>query len=195
MKTRESGMPDEEQWKSYFNPDFILEELGIVRTCQSVVDLGCGYGTFTFPAARRISGTIYAFDIDPNMINACQTKIEQAMIKNIICQQRDFVTEGTGLSDNSTDFVMLFNILHAENPIGLLNEAYRILVPGGRVGVIHWNYDPTTPRGPSMEIRPRPEQCQEWIRTAGFQLIRPWIDLPPYHFGMVGQKAMRILKD
>ena len=98
----------------FLNPDFILEELGIDRTCQSVVDLGSGYGTFTIPAARQINGTVYAFDIDPNMIKACQNKIEQAMIKNINCQQRDFVAEGTGLPDNSIDFVMLFNILHAE---------------------------------------------------------------------------------
>jgi len=56
------------------------------------------------------------------------------------------------------------------------------------VGVIHWNYDPSTPRGPSMDIRPRPEQCQEWVQSAGFQLISPIIQLPPYHYGMVGQK-------
>ncbi len=189
MKTRESGMPDEDRWESFFDPDFILEELGLDRNCRSVVDLGCGYGTFSIPAARRITGTVYAIDIDPQMIEACQAKVEAAGIENVICQQRDFVAHGTGLPDNSTDFVMLFNILHAENPIDLLGEAYRILVPGGKVGVIHWNYDPSTPRGPSMDIRPRPEQCQAWVQSAGFQLIRPLIQLPPYHYGMVGQKG------
>ena len=132
---------------------------------------------------------MYAIDIDPQMIDACQAKVKGAGIENVICQQRDFVAQGTGLPDNSTDFVMLFNILHAENPIDLLDEAYRILVPGGKVGVIHWNYDPSTPRGPSMEIRPRPDQCQAWVQAAGFQLIRPLIQLPPYHYGMVGQKG------
>jgi ubiquinone/menaquinone biosynthesis C-methylase UbiE len=188
MKTRESGMPEEDRWKSFFDPDLILRELGLDRNSQTVIDLGCGYGTFTLPAARRISGTVYALDIDPQMIDACKTKVEEAEIRNVICQQRDFVADGTGLPDHSADFVMLFNILHAEDPISLLREAYRILVPGGRVGVIHWNYDPTTPRGPSMAIRPRSEQCQAWLQSAGFHLVRPWIDLPPYHYGMVGQK-------
>ena len=127
-------------------------------------------------------------DIDPHMVATCQAKVKEAGLHNIICQERDFVALGTGLPDNSADFVMLFNILHAENPIGLLAEAYRILVPGGKVGVIHWNYDPATPRGPSMDIRPRPEQCQAWIEAAGFRLTSALIPLPPYHYGMVGQK-------
>lgn len=189
MKTRESGMPDEERWSAFFDPDLILSELGLEPSAKGVVDMGCGYGTFAIPAARRISGRVLAVDIDEQMVEACQTKIKEAGLTNISCQQRDFVTYGICLPDESADFVMLFNILHAENPVSLLEEAYRILVPGGKVGVIHWNYDPTTPRGPSMDIRPKPEQCQEWVRAAGFQLIRPLIDLPPYHYGMVGQKG------
>lgn len=189
MKTRESGMPEEERWRSFFDPDFILSELGLDSNAIGVVDMGCGYGTFSVPAARRISGMVHAIDIDSEMVKVCQTKANEAGLTNIICQQRDFVTYGTCLPDNSADFVMLFNILHAENPVSLLEEAYRILVAGRKVGVIHWNYDPTTPRGPSMDIRPKPEQCQEWVQAAGFQLIRPLIDLPPYHYGMVGQKG------
>ena len=84
---------------------------------------------------------------------------------------------------------MLFNILHTEVPLALLQEAYRILEPMGKVGLIHWNYDPSTPRGPSMDIRPRPEQCQQWMKSAGFDLIKPLVDLPPYHYGILGQKA------
>jgi ubiquinone/menaquinone biosynthesis C-methylase UbiE len=182
-------MPEEARWETFFDPDVILTELELDKTCQAVVDMGCGYGTFTIPAARRISGMVHAMDIDPQMVEACQAKAKEAGVTNIDCVERDFVTYGTCLPDDIVDFVMLFNILHAEHPLGLLEEAYRILKPGGKVGVIHWNYDPTTPRGPSMDIRPRPEQCQEWVRTAGFQLIRPLINLPPYHYGMVGQKG------
>jgi len=189
MKTRESGMPEEDRWKTFFDPDVILNELGLYRTCHMVVDLGCGYGTFSIPAARRITGTVYAIDIDPKMVDACQAKVEEEGLSNVICQQRDFVGDGTGLPDHSADFVMLFNILHAENPVDLLKEAFRILILGGKVGVIHWNYDPSTPRGPSLNIRPRPEQCQAWIQAAGFQLTSPLIQLPPYHYGMVGQQG------
>ncbi len=64
MKIRESGMPEEDRWKAFFNPDFILGELGLDRSSKLVVDLGCGYGTFSIPAARHITGTVYAMDID-----------------------------------------------------------------------------------------------------------------------------------
>ena len=67
----------------------------------------------------------------------------------------------------------------------LLHEAWRVLANGGLLGIMHWNHDPATPRGPSMAVRPRPEQCLAWAEEAGF---RPHgtarIDLPPYHYGL-----------
>jgi hypothetical protein len=54
---------------------------------------------------------------------------------------------------------------------------------------MHWNYDATTPRGPSMDIRPRPEECRDAAIAAGFHLLLPGIiNLPPYHYGMVLSK-------
>ncbi len=189
MKTREGGMPEEERWSSFFRPDDILEKLGLDPACQAASDIGCGYGTFTISAARRITGIVYAFDIEADMVSACQTKVRESGLTNVQVTQRDFVEIGTGLADQSLDYVMLFNILHAENPIGLLEEALRILAPGGKVGVIHWNYDPSTPRGPSMSIRPRPEQIRDWLKQAGFRLSMSFVDLPPYHYGIIGQKG------
>ena len=115
-------------------------------------------------------------------------RVEENGLKSVKCIRRDFVLEGTGLPADEADYAMLFNILHAEDPIAILKEAYRILCPLGKVGIIHWNYDASTPRGPSMKIRPRPEQCQEWIKLTGFNLIKPLINIPPYHYGIVGQK-------
>jgi hypothetical protein len=47
MKARESGMPDEQMWDQFFAPDFILKGLGIQNLTGIIVDMGCGYGTFT----------------------------------------------------------------------------------------------------------------------------------------------------
>lgn len=189
MKTRESGMPDEERWIGFFNPDEILDKLELDETCLAAADMGCGYGTFTIPAARRVAGVVYGFDIEEEMVAVCQAKAKEAGLSNVQVILRDFVDKGTGLADQSLDYVMLFNILHAENPVGLLQETFRVLKPGGKAGVIHWNYDPTTPRGPSMAIRPRPEQIREWLDAAGFEVRLPFVDLPPYHYGMIGQKG------
>jgi hypothetical protein len=42
-----------------------------------------------------------------------------------------------------------------------------ILAGGGHVAVIHWNYDPQTPRGPPMAIRPRPEIAAAGLGRSG----------------------------
>ena len=188
MKIRDSGMPEEQFWTSFFSPETILTTLGLTAQSGDVVEFGCGYGTFTVAAAEITTGMVYAFDIDASMIEEMRQKVSRLGMKNVRLIQRDFTANGTGIETESVGYAMLFNILHAEDPMILLCESYRVLAPGGKVGIIHWNYDANTPRGPAMEIRPRPDQCQEWTMAAGFDLIVPFTDLPPYHYGIVGQK-------
>lgn len=192
MKARESGMPDESMWQGFFEPETVLKALGLRPECGDVVEFGCGYGTFTTPAARMTSGVVHAVDIEPEMVAETRQKAESAGLSNVRAEQRDFVAAGIGLADATAGYVMLFNILHAEEPLMLLKEALRVLRPGGTLAVMHWNYDPSTPRGPSMDIRPRPEQCRAWAVEAGFEPVGPeQIDLPPYHYGMMFHKPER----
>ena len=137
------------------------------------------------------AGTVHALDIEPDMASITRAKAEAEGLANVRVYIRDFVAEGTGLPPASADYAMLFNILHAEQPERLLRQSHRVLAPGGLLGIIHWNYDPSTPRGPSMEIRPRPEECRDWAVKEGFRLIDPGIiELPPYHYGMVLKRAV-----
>lgn len=189
MKVRDSGMPDEEMWAGFFDPAKVLAIFGLDRGVEDLVEFGCGYGTFTLAAAGIASGTVHALDIEPEMVDVVRQKCAEAGIANVQATVRDFVAEGTGLSDNSMDAALLFNILHHTEPVALMKEALRVLKPNGMLAVIHWNYDPTTPRGPAMEIRPKPEQCIEWGIEAGFRFSgRDRYDLPPYHYGLLFRK-------
>jgi len=189
MKVRESGMPDEEMWAGFFDPAKVLSVFGLNAGVRDVAEFGCGYGTFTLAAAGIVSGTVHALDIEPEMVDIVRQKCREAGIDNVQASVRDFVVEGTGLADNSMDAALLFNILHHEAPVTLMKEAIRALKPNGVLAVIHWNYDPATPRGPAMEIRPRPEQCIAWGREAGFRFNeRDRYGLPPYHYGMLFRK-------
>jgi len=186
MKTRESGMPPEEMWQSFFDPNGVLTKLGLDSNCRDVLEFGCGYGTFTIPAAQRIRGTVYAIDIEPEMLAITGAKAKAVGAENIELLQRDFVVDGSGLADRTVDYVMLFNILHAQERMALLREARRVLRPHGKLAIIHWNFDASTPRGPSMSIRPKPGHCRAWAEEVGFAAISPAdIDLPPYHYGLV----------
>lgn len=188
MKARESGMPERDVWDSLFDPEMILSRLGLASETADTVEFGCGHGTFALPAARRIHGTLYGFDIDPAMIEECRRLAQQENLQNVHFEERDFIANGTGLADGTIAYAMLFNILHAETPENLLQEAGRILMPGGRLAVIHWNYDSSTPRGPSMSIRPRPDDCRRWLIEADFDTAGRIIDLPPYHYGLLAAK-------
>jgi SAM-dependent methyltransferase len=173
MKIRDSGMPDETYWESLFDVPLILSRLGIDRF-HDVAELGCGYGTFTIPIAEAIGGTLYTFDVEPEMI--ARTK-ERAAGLPIVCEQRDVLESGFGVQ---VDAALLFNILHCDQPIKLLAQAAEA---APNVLVIHWRYG-DTPRGPSLEIRPRPEQIIEWAAEADLEPLGDVIDLPPWHYGL-----------
>ncbi len=176
MKVRDSGMPDEDYWESLFDVPLILSRLGIERF-RDVAELGCGYGTFSIPVAKAISGTLYTFDVDPAML--ARTRNRGAGLR-IACEQRDVAHEGFGIE---VDAVLLFNILHCEQPVELLRLAAGVLRPGGEVLVIHWRYG-DTPRGPDLSIRPRPEQICSWATKARLHSVGNTIDLPPWHYGL-----------
>jgi len=188
MKARESGMPEEKMWEQFFDVEKILNELEINNGIQRLVDFGFGYGTFTIPASKKIKGMIYAYDIEDALNKELESKLKINNITNVISFTRDFIASGTDLQNEEVDYVMLFNILHADESIDILKETFRILKKKGRVGVIHWNYDPSTPRGPSMSVRPKPEELKNMLTNAGFSIIKHNINLPPYHYGILAQK-------
>jgi SAM-dependent methyltransferase len=188
-KIRESGIPPLELWESFFDTEVALDALGYQRVNGDAVEFGCGYGTFTLPAARRTSGMVYALDIDSSMVAVTAERAARTALRNVVAEERDFLVVGCGRQAGSMCYAMLFNILHLEDPVILLKEAYRVLRPTGIAGVMHWKRDARTPRGPPLEIRPSPQQCQLWGEAAGFQMVgTPELPGCPWHWGLVLSK-------
>ncbi len=177
-------MPDVDTWERFFDPPRVLARLGLDGAVTDAVEFGSGYATFTLPAARIVRGRITAIDIDPAMIAFGSVRAADAGVRNIDFVERDFMRDGTGLADGAVDYAMLFNILHAENPVALLREARRSVGTAGRVGVMHWDFDPRTPRGPPLAIRPLPEHVEQWAADAAFA-CSDRIELPPFHYGYI----------
>ena len=191
MKTRDSGMPDQDWWESFFAPDAVLDALGLTRPDGPVVDVGCGYGTFTMAAARRTTHPVIALDIEPAMVDLTAAKARQAGHHHVHCRVADVTAESLGVEPASAAVVLLFNLLHCEDPLALLTSAQVALRPGGRLAAIHWRSDVPTPRGPDLAIRPRPEVLRSLLVRTGFAIALEPVVLPPYHFGLVGTRAWR----
>ena len=182
-------MPPAEQWESYFDPERAIQALCGDFVRGDAVEFGCGYGTFTIPSARRVSGIHYALDIDPMMVAATAARAARHGLGNTVVEQRDFAAEGCGRASQSAGAALLFNILHIENPLALLEEAHRVLRAGAVLAIIHWKHDARTPRGPPLDIRPRPQDCRGWAEAAGFSWVRD-AALPgsPWHWGLLMDK-------
>jgi len=119
----------------------VLQKTGI-RRGQTVLDFGCGSGTYTIPAAKIVGeqGKVYAVDKDNEALNELMQKAKLAGLKNI----EDMETLGKpeiDLADESVDVVLLFDVFHsyyfpqANNRRRLLDEIYRIMKPSAFVSV------------------------------------------------------------
>ncbi|MBL8026440.1 MAG: class I SAM-dependent methyltransferase [Fibrobacteres bacterium] len=187
MKYRDSGMPDETMWTTFFSPEEILQKMDVLSNTATFLDIGCGYGTFLLPASRIVNAKAIGMDIEPSMLKECSQKAADEQLTNIELIEADLsapervpaLRELAG----KVDYAALFNILHCEEPVALLRRTAALLSPNGRIGAIHWQYR-ETPRGPTMDIRPKPGQIVAWGQEADLQVIKE-IDLPPYHYGII----------
>lgn len=190
MRYRESGMPSEQMWDTFFNPIEILNLMDINKQIRTLIDIGCGYGTFLLPTSEIVNTKVIGIDIDGDMLKVCRDKIKDYNAAKVELMQGDISTDDTikelGKYNGQIDYITLFNILHCEEPIILLKNAYEILNDNGKIGIIHWKYE-NTPRGPSMEIRPKPEMIVNWALKAGF-ILEKQVELPPYHYGLIFKK-------
>lgn len=182
-------MPNKGYWQTFFNAKKVLESLVNLSSPGIILEFGSGYGTFTLPLAEA-GHRVIGLDIETELVHELNSVARSQDLRNMRAYVRDFVLEGTGEPDNSLDHVLIYNILHIEDPVALLKEAWRVLKPNASASIIHWRRDIPTPRGPSLEIRPTFKQCIQWAEQAGFLQAQEVSleDFAPYHFGIIIHK-------
>jgi ArsR family transcriptional regulator len=105
--------------------------LGMLLPPLRVADLGCGEGYLTIETARW-ARTVVAVDRSPDVLARAQALAARRGVANIEWIVGDLET--LPLDSTSVDVVLFSQALHhAADPAAALAEAYRILVPGGRV--------------------------------------------------------------
>jgi ubiquinone/menaquinone biosynthesis C-methylase UbiE len=120
----------------FFNPLNILQGVDSLHR-QSVLEIGCGTGFFTLPAARLIGeqGSLVAMDILSESVELVSRKVEAAELQNVSVVKGDAMD--TGLGTESFNTVLLFGVIPAPMlPLTrLLPEMYRVLKAEGSLAV------------------------------------------------------------
>jgi len=99
---------------------------------QNILEIGCGPGFFTIPAAKIAGkkGVVYALDNHPLAIKSVQKKVKKEEIGNVETIFSDATR--TGLPDKSIDVTFLFGFFHhIEGLENIFSEIYRVLKPDG----------------------------------------------------------------
>ena len=127
------------------NPYKLLKTAGL-KPDQKVLEVGCGPGFFTIPAAKIVGdkGLIYAIDVHPLAIKRVQKKIEKEGIKNVTPILAN--ASEIRLPDESVDLAFLFGLRYIAGGLeNVMSEIHRILKPGGML-----SFEKT--RGPEKEL-------------------------------------------
>ena len=136
----------------YNDPEKTLTGAGI-KPGLVVLEVGCGSGFFTVPAAEMVGekGLVHAFDIQPIAVEKTTKKIRDTNLKNVKITKTDALD--TGLPSESYDLVLLLGVIPAPVlPLDkLLPEMHRLLVQDGTMavwtGVPFWSLRTVTKSG------------------------------------------------
>ncbi len=173
----------------FLHPERILGYLDI-RPGMIVADFGAGGGYFTIPAARKVgeNGKVYAIDIQKRVIDLIKSQANIEHLLNIEPVWADLEKEkGSRLREGFADVVIVANILfQAEKKKQILEEAWRILRPGGHAGVIEWD-DTPFPAGPNPNMRIARQAAQNMAEESGFELEKEF-EAGSHHYGLLFKK-------
>lgn len=158
----------------------LLEALAI-QPGQTVCDLGCGNGFYTLELARQVGprGTVYAVDIQPEMLRMLAEQAAAANLRTI----RPVL--GTAIDPRlpagEIDVVLCVDVYHEfSHPEAMLARLRESLADGGRLVLAEFRGE-----DPAVPIKPLHKMTKAQIRAelepAGFELVREFDRLPWQH--------------
>lgn len=159
---------------------------------MAVADFGCGSGHYSIEAAKKVgkAGKVYAIDIQEEMLGFVRSQTKSLGLSNIETIWTDLETpNSTRLRDGSVDLVIISNVLfQAEDKNQIIQEAFRILKPGGKVAVIEWDTKSEDAKfGPPLDARINPEKARALFEGIGYVLEKEF-NPGNHHYGFIFKK-------
>jgi ubiquinone/menaquinone biosynthesis C-methylase UbiE len=166
--------------------DLLLRELDL-RLGMNVADVGAGTGYYARRMAPLIAGagsaagasggTVFAVDVQPEMIQMLTDLAKKAKLSNIkpVLASVDNVK----LADASIDLAIMVDVYHElEFPFEVMESIVRALKPGGRVAYVEYRAEddavPIKPVHKMSEIQVRKEAAQHALVYERTAKTLPW---------------------
>src|SRR4051812_5468695 len=169
--------PEREQEEQ---PDVMLDALKIAAGA-TVADVGAGVGYTSLKLARRVgpTGTVYATDVQPEMLrmlgdNARAAGVKQ--IKPVRCTATD-----PKLPEGQLDLILMVDVYHeCSDPEATLKGLRKALKPGGRLVLVEFRGE-----DPKVQIKPEHKmtlsQVRRELEPQGFAFKEVFTFLPLQH--------------
>lgn len=175
---------DRPERDEYQKPDQVVAALGL-KAGMAVADVGAGSGYFTrrFVKAVTEAGTVYAIDIEPEMLAYTEESLKRLQIPYHV----EFILappDNPRLPPGSVDLVFLCNVYHhLENRVRYFATVKPALKTGGRVVVVDFYHDERSGDVgfPRRHLVAR-EAVVSDMEKAGYRLLREHAFLPRQYF-------------
>jgi ubiquinone/menaquinone biosynthesis C-methylase UbiE len=116
-----------------------LIELAELQPGERVLDVACGTGLVTFPAAVTVgpTGSVLGTDLSARMVDLLREQARRRAMMQVEARRMD--AEDLQLPDDSFDKALCaLGLMYFPDPVSALREMRRVVRPGGRVAVAVW---------------------------------------------------------
>src|SRR2546427_4866181 len=179
----------EQYWRAQLQPaQTRLLALADIKPGAHVLDIACGTGLVTFPAARAAgaAGRVVGTDLSQEMVNRAADEARALGLTQVTFQRMD--AEDLELETESFDVALCaLGLMYVPDPLKALAEMRRLLRPGGRAVAAVWGERrhcgwaeifPIVDRRVASDVCPMffqlgtGDMLQNLMHTAGFEGVR-----------------------
>lgn len=166
--------PARDAWQM---PSRVIELLAL-KPGMKVADIGAGTGYFSMRLAKVPGVAVFAVDVEPAMIEYLKKRAATEKAGTVTT-----VLAGAASPNlpEPADVVLVVNTYHhLPNRPAYFRDLRTSLKPGGRVAIIDFRKE--APEGPPVHFRFTPQQIEDEMKRAGYQLEAAHDFLPRQHF-------------